>query len=64
MKPFLPGRLFQWPEALPSTEVMASCLDCLYCFAVCPGGAIKADGELGFYAEQMRRYEKLIKKEC
>jgi ferredoxin len=51
------------PGDLKDPLAMENCVDCLYCFAVCPQEAIKSDGELGFYAEQMRRYGKLIKKE-
>lgn len=37
------------------------CLNCLYCYAVCPNEAIGVEGELGYYKEQVRRYGKMIK---
>jgi len=51
------------PDSLAEGSRPGQCIDCLYCFAVCPRDAIRADGELGFYSEQMRRYGALIKKE-
>jgi uncharacterized protein (DUF362 family)/ferredoxin len=38
------------------------CLQCLYCHAVCPEGAIAFCGEPGFYAEQIRQYDATIRK--
>jgi uncharacterized protein (DUF362 family)/ferredoxin len=37
------------------------CLHCLYCHAVCPRRAILFAGDKGFYAEQERQYDELIR---
>jgi uncharacterized protein (DUF362 family)/ferredoxin len=53
------------PEALmrqPQGEKGEDCLHCLYCHAVCPRRAILFAGEKGFYAEQERQYDELIRK--
>lgn len=47
-------QMLDLPEALDGNE--AGCLNCLYCYAVCPNGAIGIEGELGYYKEQIRRY--------
>lgn len=39
----------------------SNCIDCLYCYAVCPEHAIEVEGELGFYKEQLRRYDSYIR---
>ncbi len=38
-----------------------NCIDCLYCYAVCPEHAIEVEGELGFYKEQLKRYDSYIR---
>jgi uncharacterized protein (DUF362 family)/Pyruvate/2-oxoacid:ferredoxin oxidoreductase delta subunit len=38
------------------------CVQCLYCHAVCPERAILFDGEPGFYAEQMKQYDGIIRR--
>lgn len=38
------------------------CLGCLYCHAVCPERAIAFTGSPGFYAEQIRQYDGIIRK--
>lgn len=52
-------QLFELPHTLNGYP--NNCLQCLYCFAVCPENAIEAEGELGYYKEQIRRFGKLIK---
>lgn len=37
------------------------CLECLYCFMVCPHQAIRFEGTFGFLHEQMRQYDKLVR---
>ena len=39
----------------------SDCLNCLYCYAVCPNHAIEIEGKPGYYKEQIRRYGKIIK---
>ncbi|MFC1633814.1 DUF362 domain-containing protein [Planctomycetota bacterium] len=39
-----------------------SCIECLYCFSVCPTKAIEIQGKLGFMAEQLRQYDDIIRK--
>jgi uncharacterized protein (DUF362 family)/NAD-dependent dihydropyrimidine dehydrogenase PreA subunit len=38
------------------------CIGCLYCFLVCPTQAIKFEGELGFMAEQLRQYDRIVRR--
>jgi len=38
------------------------CIECLYCFLVCPTEAIGFKGKLGFMAEQIRQYDKITRK--
>ncbi|MBF0338719.1 MAG: DUF362 domain-containing protein [Nitrospirae bacterium] len=47
------------PRALSAPE--SRCIQCLYCYCVCPTGAIAFEGTLGFMAEQNAQYEALIK---
>lgn len=49
------------PDDIENAAKMSSCIDCLYCYAVCPNNAIVVEGELGYYTEQIRRYGKIIK---
>jgi uncharacterized protein (DUF362 family)/ferredoxin len=37
------------------------CIDCLYCFMVCPERAMRFLGDMGFLEEQMRQYDALIR---
>jgi uncharacterized protein (DUF362 family)/Pyruvate/2-oxoacid:ferredoxin oxidoreductase delta subunit len=39
------------------------CLRCLYCYCVCPNKAIEIDGDLGFFAEQVRQYDEVVRNE-
>lgn len=38
------------------------CIQCLYCFAVCPERAIVFSGRPGFFAEQIRQYDGIIRR--
>jgi uncharacterized protein (DUF362 family)/ferredoxin len=48
------------PDALSGGD--DRCIYCLYCFCVCPEYAIEYHGKLGFMEEQLRQYDKIIKK--
>jgi ferredoxin len=37
------------------------CIRCMYCYSVCPKRAIKFNGEEGFFREQVRRYDNIIR---
>jgi uncharacterized protein (DUF362 family)/ferredoxin len=37
------------------------CIKCLYCYSTCPERAISYTGEAGFFAEQERQYDKIIR---
>ncbi len=37
------------------------CINCLYCYAVCPNNAIHVTGELGFFSEQIEQYDNRIR---
>lgn len=47
----------------PPHEVMKSseCIECLYCYLVCPVNAMQVDGELGFLEEQLKRYGEIVR---
>lgn len=47
------------PGQLPARP--ADCLGCLYCYGVCPPKAIEFIGQPGFFAEQERQYDALIR---
>ncbi len=38
------------------------CIQCLYCYSACPSQAIVFRGDPGFFAEQLRQYDHLIRK--
>jgi len=47
---------------LPNDMKMGElCIECMYCYSVCPKNAIKFQGELGFFSEQLKQYDQLIK---
>lgn len=55
------------PDAIPWEDIGGkergrNCLMCLYCFWVCPTGAIALDGELGYLRAQIGRYKKLVER--
>jgi len=37
------------------------CIECLYCFMVCPEKAIDFEGKLGFVNEQLRQYDSIVR---
>jgi uncharacterized protein (DUF362 family)/ferredoxin len=53
------------PLELTLDEIAAGggdkCIGCLYCFSVCPQGAIELEGDLGYYADQIELYSDLIR---
>lgn len=38
------------------------CIECLYCFLICPEQAIDVEGEMGFMREQIRQYDDMTRK--
>ena len=44
------------------TLVDNRCIQCLYCFCVCPEHAIEFNGKLGFVEEQLRQYDDIIRR--
>ena len=53
-------QMLELPHALEAENEV--CLDCMYCYSVCPNDAYEFLGDLGYYKEQIRRYGKIIKK--
>lgn len=50
------------PMGRPSCQETArDCISCLYCYCICPAGAIALDGEVGFFGEQLRQYDDIIR---
>ncbi|HDH51518.1 MAG TPA: DUF362 domain-containing protein [Nitrospirae bacterium] len=47
---------------LPEKYDEKKCIECLYCFLVCPSKAIEFRGELGFMNEQIRQYDDITRK--
>lgn len=47
------------PDGLKNRDNL--CIECLYCFLVCPTNAIEFKGTLGFMAEQLKQYNNIIK---
>lgn len=47
---------------LPDQLNHLECIKCLYCFSVCPNAAIRAEGPLGFFSEQIKQYDTIIKR--
>lgn len=50
------GRFF--PDDNSDSE---QCIKCLYCYSACPERAISYTGEAGFFAEQERQYDDIIR---
>lgn len=48
------------PEELENRN--NGCIECLYCFFVCPTKAIQFKGNPGFMSEQLRQYDDIVKK--
>ena len=49
------------PEAAAASGDRTGCLECLYCYLVCPRSALVFHGEQGFLAEQLRQYDGLVR---
>lgn len=47
---------------LPDNFDMEKCINCLYCYCVCPQMAIRLKGKLGFFTNQLKRYDTIIRK--
>lgn len=47
---------------LPEKYDDKKCIECLYCFLVCPSNAIEFKGTLGFMAEQLKQYDSITRK--
>ena len=43
------------------TNMDEHCISCMYCFCVCSENAIRFSGELGFFSEQLRQYDAIVK---
>ncbi len=50
------------PAAAMTGGRCLECLSCYYCFMVCPHEAIRQQGELGFLAENVRRYARYTRR--
>ena len=48
------------PEKLDDPD--SPCFHCLYCYSICPKQAVELEGEMGFFREQVKQYEKKIRK--
>ena len=51
---------FELPEALTAKQF--KCINCLYCFCICPEHAIEFQGKLGFMEEQLNQYDEIIRR--
>lgn len=49
------------PAALAAGSA-GPCIQCLYCYAVCPERAVVFKGGMGFYAEQLKQYDAIIRR--
>jgi uncharacterized protein (DUF362 family)/ferredoxin len=50
---------FDLPAYLKKTD--DKCIHCLYCYSVCPTSAVRFKGEFGFFKEQLKQYDHLIR---
>ncbi|PIE59436.1 MAG: [Fe-S]-binding protein [Desulfobulbus propionicus] len=48
------------PESFANKK-MKHCIQCLYCFCICPEKAIELDGELGYFEEQIKQYDEILR---
>lgn len=48
------------PPQMFREKTCGECLDCLYCYMVCPKSAFEFFGDLGFLEEQTRQYGEMI----
>ncbi len=49
------------PKVL-SKQDYSNCIKCLYCYMVCPTGALELEGSFGFLKAQIEKYDPLIRK--
>lgn len=49
------------PRQVFEHKTQDECLDCLYCYLVCPESAYRFHGTLGFLQEQIRQYDKRVR---
>lgn len=49
------------PRHVFQRQTRNECLDCLYCYLVCPREAFEFHGNPGFFEEQLRQYNKLVR---
>ncbi|KJR40234.1 iron-sulfur binding protein [Candidatus Magnetoovum chiemensis] len=49
------------PDALSNNDKEKRCIECMYCFCICPNNAVEYEGRLGFMEEQLRQYDSLIR---
>lgn len=51
------------PKSIDPIKFVQSeqCIECLYCYSVCPNNAFGVQGDLGFYYEQLNQYDKCIR---
>jgi uncharacterized protein (DUF362 family)/ferredoxin len=47
---------------LPEQLDHPDCIKCFYCFSICKNRAIQVKGTLGFFEEQLRQYDDVIRK--
>ncbi|MYL82506.1 DUF362 domain-containing protein [Desulfovibrio aerotolerans] len=50
------------PAHVATTGDRTGCLECLYCYLICPGNALVFHGEPGSLGEQQRQYDALVRK--
>lgn len=54
------------PLSLPLPDYLTNmddrCIRCLYCYSICPERAIEFEGEFGFFEEQLRQYDTLLRR--
>ena len=46
---------------LPKDLKMEECIQCMYCYSVCPKHAITFQGKFGFFEEQLKQYDQKIR---
>lgn len=50
--------MLKLPEGIENSD---DCIDCMYCYLVCPERAIEFKGKLGFLKEQLRQYDDITR---
>jgi len=46
---------------LPEELNHPDCINCLYCFCICPSRAIEIEGDLCFFSEQLKQYDTIVR---